>query len=81
MGVETSAHELVDFLGLPWDPACLSFHESARPVKTASVVQVRQPMYKTSVEKWRHYGSRLQPLLDALGYEAKAKAKAKAESA
>ncbi len=72
--LETSAHELVDFIGLPWDPACLSFHESARPVKTASVVQVRQPVYKTSVEKWRHYGSRLQPLLDALGYEAKVEA-------
>jgi tetratricopeptide (TPR) repeat protein len=72
--LEASAQKLVDFIGLPWDPACLSFHESARPVKTASVVQVRQPVYKTSVEKWRHYGSRLQPLLDALGYEAKVEA-------
>jgi len=68
--LESSARALVDFIGLPWDPACLSFHESARPVKTASVTQVRQQVYKTSVEKWRHYGDRLQPLLDALGYEA-----------
>jgi tetratricopeptide (TPR) repeat protein len=70
--VENAARKLIDFIGLEWDPACVSFHESNRPVKTASVVQVRQPVYKTSVEKWRHYGERLQPLLDALGYEAKA---------
>ena len=68
--LEASARELVEFVGLPWDPACLSFHESRRPVKTASVVQVRQPVYRSSVEKWRSYGSRLQPLVDALGYEA-----------
>jgi tetratricopeptide (TPR) repeat protein len=69
--LETSARGLLDFLGLSWDPACLSFHESDRPVKTASVVQVRKPVYKSSVEKWRHYGSRLQPLVDALGYAPK----------
>jgi tetratricopeptide (TPR) repeat protein len=69
--LETSARELLDFVGLTWDPACLSFHESSRPIKTASVVQVRKPVYKTSIEKWRRYGSRLQPLLDALGYDAK----------
>jgi tetratricopeptide (TPR) repeat protein len=68
--LESSARELIDFVGLPWDPACLSFHESRRPVKTASVVQVRQPVYRSSVEKWRSYGSRLQPLIEALGYEA-----------
>ena len=68
--LEASARELVEFVGLPWDPACLSFHELRRPVKTASVVQVRQPVYRSSVEKWRSYGSRLQPLVDALGYEA-----------
>jgi tetratricopeptide (TPR) repeat protein len=70
--LETSARELLEFLGLPWDPTCLSFHESDRPVKTASVMQVRKPVYNTSVEKWRRYGARLQPLLDALGYEAEA---------
>ena len=69
--LETRARELLEFLELPWDPACLSFHESGRPVKTASVTQVRQPVYRTSVEKWRCYGERMQPLVDALGYEAK----------
>ena len=69
--VETCARELLEFLNLPWEPACLSFHESDRPVKTASVTQVRKPVYRTSVEKWRRYGDRMQPLVDALGYEAK----------
>jgi hypothetical protein len=69
--LETCARELLEFLELPWDPACLSFHESGRPVKTASVTQVRQPVYRTSVEKWRCYGDRMQPLVDALGYKAK----------
>jgi len=60
------ARRIIDFVGLPWDPACLAFHESGRPVKTASVVQVRQPVYSTSVERWRRYGSALQPLIDVL---------------
>jgi tetratricopeptide (TPR) repeat protein len=68
--VEGCARELLEFLGLPWDPACLSFHESDRPVKTASVTQVRKPVYRTSVAKWRRYGERMQPLVDALGYQA-----------
>jgi tetratricopeptide (TPR) repeat protein len=64
--VAGQAARIIDFVGLPWDPACLAFHESARPVKTASVVQVRQPVYSTSVERWRRYGPGLQPLIDAL---------------
>ncbi len=67
--LEGSAKSLIDFLGLPFDEKCLSFHESDRPVKTASVAQVRKPVYKTSVERWRKYGPALQPLLDALDYK------------
>lgn len=67
--VEACAREIVDFVGLPWDPACLAFHESDRPVKTASVVQVRKPVYRSSVERWRRYGAEIQPLVDALGYQ------------
>ena len=63
---EGSARGLVEFLGLPWNDACLSFHKSDRPVKTASVAQVRKPIYKSSVERWRKYGPGLQPLIDAL---------------
>ena len=58
---------ILDFLGLPWDEACLRFHETQRPVRTASVNQVRQPIYSTSVGRWRKHAAQLQPLLEALG--------------
>ena len=58
--------ELLEFCGLPWDEGCLRFYDSGRPVHTASVEQVRQPLYKTSVQKWRNYERHLQPLLDIL---------------
>ncbi len=64
--LETNARALVDHVGLKWDKACLAFHKSTRPVKTASVVQVRKPIYTTSVERWKRYGDGLAPLLDAL---------------
>lgn len=73
---EGKAKELIDFVGLPWDDACVNFHKSKRPIKTASVVQVRKPVYKTSVERWKNYGAKnLQPLLDALEWPRKAPAK------
>jgi tetratricopeptide (TPR) repeat protein len=53
--------------GLDWDPACLRFYETKRPVRTASVAQVRQPIFTTSVERWRRYEKHLGPLFDALG--------------
>jgi tetratricopeptide (TPR) repeat protein len=53
--------------GLRWDEACLSFHETKRPVRTASVAQVRQPIFRTSVERWRRYAAHLGPLFEALG--------------
>ncbi|MBZ9708384.1 tetratricopeptide repeat protein [Mesorhizobium sp. ESP7-2] len=57
---------LIDYLGLPWDDAVLSFHQTDRPVRTASAAQVRQPMYQGSVDLWKRYGDRLKPLLDRL---------------
>jgi len=60
------AKRLIEFLGLAWDEKCLDFHNSDRPVKTASVAQVRRPIYKTSVARWKKYGAGLQPLVDAL---------------
>jgi tetratricopeptide (TPR) repeat protein len=68
--VEGQARRMLDFLGLPWDPACLAFHETKRPVKTASVNQVRQPVYKSSSGRWRKHAAQLGPLLDALGVAA-----------
>ena len=53
--------------GLEWDPACLRFYETKRPVRTASVAQVRQPIFTTSIERWRRYEKHLGPLFEALG--------------
>ena len=70
---EKEARRLIDFLGLEWNDKCLEFHKSSRPVKTASVAQVRKPIYTSSVKRWAKYGSGLQPLVDAIdGKPAKA---------
>jgi tetratricopeptide (TPR) repeat protein len=65
--LEGVARRLVDWCGLGWEPACLAFHEGKRPVRTASVSQVRQPIYKRSVARWKHYEKALGPLFDRLG--------------
>jgi tetratricopeptide (TPR) repeat protein len=63
---EGMTRRLLDFVGLEWDPACLNFHQTERLVRTASVAQVRQPIYKRSVARWRHYEAALRPLLERL---------------
>ena len=63
---EGQTRALIAHLGLPWDDKVLSFHETDRPVRTASAAQVRQPMYQGSVDLWKRYGERLRPLLDKL---------------
>jgi len=65
--LEGSARRIVEFVELDWDPKCLEFYSVDRAVRTASQWQVRQPIYQTSVQKWRKYMPELQPLLDALG--------------
>ncbi|SFR47699.1 Tetratricopeptide repeat-containing protein [Yoonia tamlensis] len=65
--LETRAQALIDFAGLPWDPACLAFHETERTVRTPSRWQVRQPIYTTSVKRWTRYGEAVEPLKSALG--------------
>ncbi|MFC1845004.1 tetratricopeptide repeat protein [Thermodesulfobacteriota bacterium] len=57
---------LLDFCRLPWDDACLTFHKTQRRVSTASLAQVRQPIYKDSVGLWKHYEKQLEPLQNAL---------------
>jgi tetratricopeptide (TPR) repeat protein len=52
---EMWTRRIIDFCGLSWSPACLEFHKSERPVSTPSMWQVRQPIYSSSVEKWRNY--------------------------
>jgi hypothetical protein len=65
--LEEQGRRIVEFCGLEWDPRCLEFHKANRSVRTASVVQVRRPVYKSSIGRWRPYRDRLQPLFDALG--------------
>ncbi len=57
---------LIDFCGLPWEEACLTFYQSKRQVRTASFAQVRQPVYSSSVERWRRYERELAPLIQIL---------------
>ncbi|MFI4974509.1 MAG: sulfotransferase [Caulobacterales bacterium] len=58
---------LLEVCGLPWDERCLRFHEARRPVSTASLAQVRQPIFTGSVGRWRFYRRHLGPLFEALG--------------
>ena len=53
--LEAVARRLVVWCGLEWEPRCLEFHQTKRPVSTASAVQVRQPAFRTSVGRWKHY--------------------------
>jgi tetratricopeptide (TPR) repeat protein len=63
---EPEARRLLSACGLDWQPACLRFHENRSASFTASTTQVRQPIYRSSVGKWRRYERELKPLLDAL---------------
>jgi tetratricopeptide (TPR) repeat protein len=64
--LEGEARRMLAFLELPWAPACLTFHETRRPVQNASVNQVRKPVYRSSAGRWRKHAQHLGPLLDAL---------------
>ena len=63
------SRRMLAHIGLPWDPRCLEFHRTDRPVLTASNWQVRQPISKSSVERWRRYERFIGPLRKALGDE------------
>lgn len=64
-------HRLLDALALPWEPACLKFHQRITPVKTASYWQVRQPLNQHASGRWMRYRAYLRPLLDVLGATAR----------
>ena len=64
---EREVRRLLDYCGLPFEDACLSFFENDRPVRTASSEQVRQPIYTSGVDQWRRYEAWLDPLKAALG--------------
>jgi len=59
---ESAIRAVLDFIGLEWDEGCLRFYESASRVRTASVSQVREPLYQRSVSRWKNYASQLEPL-------------------
>ena len=67
---ESWSRRMLAHIGLPWDPRCLEFHRTQRPVLTASNWQVRQPISKGSVGRWRRYERFLGPLREALGDDA-----------
>ena len=60
------SRKLIEFVGLPWDARCLDYHKVERPVVTSSFWQVRQPIYASSIGRWRHYERHLAPLLRVL---------------
>ncbi|TPJ73430.1 sulfotransferase [Mesorhizobium sp. B2-6-2] len=64
---EEQSRRLIDHLGLAWDDACLRFFAKRGSVQTLSSWQVRQPIYSSSVKRWRNYQGNLQPLIEALG--------------
>lgn len=64
---QANIRRLLEHCGLAFEPACLSFHETQRPVRTASAEQVRQPLYSSGVGYWRHFEPQLEPLRRALG--------------
>jgi tetratricopeptide (TPR) repeat protein len=67
--LEVEGRRMVAHCGLGWEDRCLFFHETERPVRTASAIQVRQPIYLSSIGRWRHYVRQLGPLIEALGFD------------
>jgi hypothetical protein len=65
--LEGSVRRILDFCGLPWEPACLEFHKTPRNVRTASSEQVRQPISREGIDQWRHYEPWLASLRAGLG--------------
>ena len=64
---EGEVRRMLDFIGLPFDPACLEFHRNKRAVRTPSAEQVRRPINRDGVDNWRHYEQWLGPMKEALG--------------
>jgi hypothetical protein len=68
---ESQIRKLLEFCDLPFEPSCLQFHETRRPVRTVSSEQVRRPLYRDALEHWRHYEPWLEQLRSALGTSLK----------
>ena len=64
---ENNSQKMIEFLGLEWEEGCLEFFRNKRPVRTASALQVKQPIYDSSVDRWKNYKGLLLPLQEFLG--------------
>ena len=71
--LEGQVRRILDFCDLPFEQACVDYHQTERSIRTPSAEQVRQPIFRTSLEQWRHYESWLDPLKEALGREVRAR--------
>ena len=67
--LETEVRRMLDFCGLPFEEACLTFHQTDRAVRTASSEQVRQPIFTSGVDQWENFSTHLDPLRAILGPE------------
>ncbi|HCT44497.1 MAG TPA: hypothetical protein DF699_04740 [Phycisphaerales bacterium] len=65
---ENSIRRMLDHVGLRFDEACMNFHKSKKSVHTASVSQIRQPLYTSSSQRWKHYEKHIGPLVEKLGH-------------
>jgi len=63
---EVTSRKLIDYLGLEWDRRCLDYFDTSRAIRTASSAQVRRPIYKDSVNRWKHFEKQLAPLSEIL---------------
>jgi len=63
---ERVSKQLIEYIGLEWDEICLDFQHNERNVSSPSNMQVRQPMYKSSMNRWKLYEEQLQPLIEVL---------------
>jgi hypothetical protein len=64
--LESVARRLISAAGLDWEPACLEFHRTERPIRTASVAQVREPVYRRSLSRWKNYEPALGKMFAAV---------------
>ncbi len=64
--LEGQVRRILEYCELDWEASCLNFHETSRSVKSASSEQVRQPIYTSAVNTWRHYEAHLGPLIETL---------------
>jgi tetratricopeptide (TPR) repeat protein len=67
---ETQMRRIVEHCGLSWHPRCLEFYKNPRPIRTASAIQVRRPLYTDAIKRWAPIGAELGPLVAALGRSA-----------